>query len=187
MDRPTFFNPLARVPAQNGALDTRNWRATVCSISMFILPVTTPRQIAQVRSLFEEYARFLGIDLCFQNFADELADLPGCYAPPRGRLLLAVIDDQPAGCVALRPLQENICEMKRLFVPPAFRSQGIGRKLAEHIVAEARQIGYAAMKLDTLPRLKPATDLYTKLGFSPCQPYYDTPLKETLFMELPLR
>jgi GNAT superfamily N-acetyltransferase len=154
---------------------------------MYILPATTPRQIAQVHRLFEEYARLLGIDLCFQNFADELAGLPGSYAPPRGRLLLAVIDDQPAGCVALRPLQDNACEMKRLFVPPAFRGQGIGRKLAEQIIAEARQIGYAVMKLDTLPSLKPATALYTSLGFSPCSPYNDTPLKETLFLELPLR
>jgi len=154
---------------------------------MQILPAIAPRQIAQVRRLFEEYARLLGIDLCFQNFADELAGLPGSYAPPRGRLLLALIDDQPAGCVALRPLPGDACEMKRLFVPPAFRGQGIGRNLAEQIIAEARQIGYAVMKLDTLPRLQSATELYTKLGFSPCQPYYDTPLKETLFMELPLR
>jgi putative acetyltransferase len=154
---------------------------------MQILPAIAPRQIAQVRSLFEEYARLLGIDLCFQNFAAELAGLPGSYAPPRGRLLLALIDDQPAGCVALRPLRENVCEMKRLFVPPAFRGRGIGRQLAEQIIAEARQIGYAVMKLDTLPSLQTATDLYTSLGFSPCSPYNDTPLKETLFLELPLR
>ena len=154
---------------------------------MQILPAISPRQIVQVRQLFEEYARFLEIDLCFQNFAAELAGLPGSYAPPRGQLLLAVIDDQPAGCVALRPLRDKACEMKRLFVPPAFRGQGIGRKLAEQIIAEARQIGYAMMKLDTLPRLKPATDLYTRLGFCQCRPYYDTPLKETVFLELPLR
>ena len=154
---------------------------------MQILPAISPRQITKVRDLFEEYARLLAIDLCFQNFADELTGLPGAYAPPRGRLLLALIDDQPAGCVALRPLQNNACEMKRLFVPPAFRGQGIGRKLAEQIIAEARQIGYAVMKLDTLPRLQPATDLYTSLGFSPCRPYYNTPLKETVFLELPLR
>jgi GNAT superfamily N-acetyltransferase len=102
-------------------------------------------------------------------------------------LLLALVNDQPAGCVALRPLTDGVCEMKRLFVPPAFRGQGIGRKLAEQVIAEARLIGYAAMKLDTLPRLKSATDLYTKLGFSPCPPYYDTPFKETVFLELPLR
>src|ERR1700719_1635080 len=98
---------------------------------MNILPATTPRQIAQVRRLFEEYARLLKIDLCFQNFANELAGLPGSYAPPGGQLLLAVIDYQPAGCIALRPLRDNACEMKRLFVSPAFRGQGLGRKLAE--------------------------------------------------------
>ena len=136
--------------------------------------------------MFEEYAAWLKVDLCFQGFAEELAGLPGVYAPPRGRLLLAHVSGEVAGCVALRSLDGNICEMKRLFVRPAFRGQGIGRMLAESIVAEARIIGYTAMKLDTLPIMFAATFLYKSLGFVTCPAYYDTPLAETIFMQLQL-
>jgi GNAT superfamily N-acetyltransferase len=154
---------------------------------MKIFQATTPEEIIQARCLFEEYAAWLKVDLCFQGFAAELAGLPGVYAPPRGRLLLALVDDEAAGCVALRHLDDYaICEMKRLFLRPAFRRQGLGRTLAERIIEEARTIGYTTMKLDTLPRIRAATHLYESLGFVRCGAYYDTPLLDTIFMDLQL-
>ena len=114
-----------------------------------ICQATTPDEIAQTRCLFEEYAAWLKVDLCFQGFAAELAGLPGVYAPLRGRLLLALAGDEIKGCIALRSLDGRVCEMKRSFVRPAFRGQGVGRLLAERIITEARAIGYATMKLDT--------------------------------------
>ena len=142
--------------------------------------------IALARALFAEYADGLGIDLSFQGFAEELTGLPGLYAAPQGRLLLALAGSAAAGCVALRPLHDGICEMKRLFVSPRFRGQGIGLQLAERIVEEARAIGYPRMRLDTLPSMHSAIRLYAALGFSPCAAYYETPLPDTVFMELPL-
>jgi putative acetyltransferase len=134
-------------------------------------------------SLFREYATWLGVDLCFQGFAEELAGLPGCYAPPRGGLFIAWAQGEAGGCVALRPLSETRCEMKRLFVRPAFRGQGIGRLLAERVISEARSIGYSSMVLDTLPTMLSALRLYKSLGFVRRGAYYDTPLAETVFME----
>src|SRR5215510_11138211 len=110
----------------------------------------SPHDIAQARELFLEYAQSLGFSLCFQNFDRELANLPGDYAPPDGRLLLAEHEGQPAGCVALRRLEEGICEMKRLYLRPQFRGKGLGRALADRIIAEARQIGYHQIRLDTV-------------------------------------
>jgi GNAT superfamily N-acetyltransferase len=136
--------------------------------------------------LFEEYAAWIGLDLSFQGFAAELASLPGPYVPPRGRLLLALAGGEAAGCVALRPLDSGVCEMKRLYVRPPFRGQGLGKLLAERIVEEARAIGYLKMKLDTLPFMQPAIRLYESLGFSSCTAYYATPLPDTVFMELRL-
>jgi putative acetyltransferase len=153
---------------------------------MKICQAVTPEYIALSRTLFEEYAAWLGIDLSFQGFAAELAGLPGLYAAPRGRLLLALEMSDAAGCVALRPLKDAVCEMKRLFVRPPFRGQGLGKLLTERIVAEARVIGYASMKLDTLPSMQAAIRLYEALGFGRCAPYYDTPLRDTVFMELKL-
>ncbi|MBI5687873.1 MAG: GNAT family N-acetyltransferase [Verrucomicrobia bacterium] len=153
---------------------------------MNIRQAITKEDIATARALFEEYAAWLDVDLCFQGFAAELAGLPGSYAPPRGRLLLACAGDGAAGCVALRPLGESVCEMKRLFVRPAFRGQGVGRMLAEKVAAEARVIGYANMKLDTLPAMSAATALYASLGFTRIPAYYATPLQDTIFMELKL-
>ena len=154
---------------------------------MEIFQASTQEELEQARSLFEEYAAWLRVDLCFQGFAAELAGLPGVYAPPRGRLLLAIDSSgQAAGCVALRPLEESVCEMKRLFVRPAFRGRGIGRTLAERVIAEAQSIGYATMKLDTLPKINAATRLYEILGFVRCEAYYNTPLEDTIFMELRL-
>jgi putative acetyltransferase len=139
--------------------------------------------VAAARALFEEYAAALAMDLGYQDFAGELVGLPGSYAPPRGRLLIAWADEEAAGCVALRPLADDTCEMKRLFVRPKFRDGGIGRQLAEAIIAEARGIGYTVMRLDTVPKLAAATRMYESLGFVRRDAYYQTPVAETIFME----
>lgn len=152
-----------------------------------ITQVETPAQIAQARELFLEYAQSLGFSLCFQSFDAELASLPGDYAPPEGRLLLAQYDDQPAGCVALHRLEPKICEMKRLYLRPQFRGKGLGRALAERIIAEARQIGYERIRLDTVePVMKDAVAMYRRLGFREIDPYRVNPMAGTLYMELTL-
>ncbi len=154
---------------------------------MEIHQAITAQEIAEVRALLEEYAAWLGVDLCFQGFPAELAGLPGVYAPPRGRLLLARAENgAAAGCVALRPLSGAACEMKRLFVRPDFRRRGLGRRLAERVVSEARAAGYAVMRLDTLPFITAALRLYESMGFVRCPPYYHTPMAETIFLELKL-
>jgi putative acetyltransferase len=151
-----------------------------------IIPAETPEQLNCVRSLFRQYAEALDVDLCFQEFADELASLPGKYAPPDGRLALAIEGDQPAGCVAIRKLGAGVCEMKRLYVRPEFRSGGLGRRLSEQMIAQAAQAGYTAMRLDTLDRLTEAMELYKSLGFRRTEPYYDNPLDGVVYWELQL-
>jgi len=152
-----------------------------------ILQVKSPEQITQVRELFLEYAQSLGFSLCFQNFDKELAGLPGDYAPPEGRLLLAEFDGQLAGCVALHKFEAKICEMKRLYLRPEFRGKGLGRILAEAIIAEARNIGYEFMRLDTVePVMKDAVQMYRRLGFREITPYRVNPMPGTLYMELKL-
>lgn len=131
----------------------------------------TDEHTAIVRELFREYAAGLAIDLCFQNFEDELSTLPGSYAPPRGRLLLAKADGKIAGCVALRPMDNEAAELKRLYVRPAFRKRGIGKTLVARVLDEARQIGYRVARLDTLLEMHDAIALYTLFGFKEVAPY----------------
>jgi putative acetyltransferase len=147
----------------------------------------TPSQITQARELFFEYAQALGFSLCFQNFDHELAALPGDYAPPEGRLLLAEFEGQLAGCVALHQLESSICEMKRLYLRPQFRGKGLGHVLADGIIAQARQIGYQRMRLDTVePVMKDAVAMYRKIGFQDIAPYRANPIAGAMYMELQL-
>jgi len=143
------------------------------------------QQIAQARELFLEYAQSLGFSLCFQSFDKELANLPGDYAPPEGRLMLAEHEGQLAACVALHKLDADICEMKRLYLRPQFRGKGLGRTLADRIISEARQIGYGRMRLDTVePVMKDAVAMYRKIGFKEIAPYCRNPIAGALYMEL---
>ncbi len=154
---------------------------------MEIFQAHSPAEVASARELFEEYALWLGIDLCFQNFERELAELPGDYAPPSGRLFLARQEGDYAGCVALRRLDEGICEMKRLFVRPSYRSQGLGRILTEALIDESQRIGYNRIRLDTLPgRMDRAIAMYESLGFQQIPAYYHNPAEAVMFMELML-
>ena len=144
----------------------------------------TPQAVDAARRLFKQYQNQLGIDLCFQGFATELAQLPGDYAPPRGCLLLAMNAGAAVGCVALRPLDAERCEMKRLFVEPPGRGLGAGRALVKQIVAEARALGYAEMLLDTLPSMIAAQALYREFGFQDTAPYCHNPLPGVRFLSL---
>jgi putative acetyltransferase len=157
-----------------------------------IREATTPDDVALARALFVEYSQWLGVDLCFQGFDEELATLPGAYARPRGRLLLAGPPGAAFGCIALRPLDgaggsiSDVGEVKRLYVEPAARNAGWGRRLAERLLADARAIGYAELKLDTLEWMESARALYGALGFRTCAPYYDNPLPGVVYMTLRL-
>ena len=154
---------------------------------MRIVQAQSEAELQQVRALFSEYVNWLGINLCFQNYEKELAELPGEYAPPSGRLFLAVDGDVAAACAALRDLGDGTCEMKRLFVRPEFRGQRLGWQLAELILNEARKIGYQRIRLDTLPgKMDRAIAMYRTLGFKEIAPYYQNPVREALFMELSL-
>ncbi|HEY8257810.1 MAG TPA: GNAT family N-acetyltransferase [Gemmatimonadales bacterium] len=156
-------------------------------MTLRIVDVADSHLVGMVRGLFEEYAASLGFDLCFQDFEEELATLPGAYGRPAGRLLLALAGSEPAGCVALRSLGPDVCEMKRLFVRPTFRGTGLGRILAERIVAEARLAGYGRMRLDTLASMERARTLYVQLGFTHIAPYRPNPIEGAEFLELDLR
>jgi putative acetyltransferase len=153
-----------------------------------IVPATTQPQVEHVRALFQEYGQSLGFSLCFQSFDQELATLPGDYAPPAGRLLLAEMEGKPAGCVALHALPETgVCEMKRLYVRPEARGHELGRKLVERVIAEARGIGYARMRLDTVaPLMAHAVALYRRLGFREIASYRENPIAGALYMQLEL-
>ncbi len=145
-----------------------------------------PRDMEQVRALFVDYQQWLGVDLCFQGFEEEISTLPGAYGPPGGRLLLARDGDAIAGGVGLRPLGPGTCEMKRLYVRPPWRGRGLGRQLAQAVIDEGAAAGYGRMCLDTLPRLASAASLYRTLGFVEIPAYYENPLDGATYMELSL-
>lgn len=145
-----------------------------------------PRETDTVRRLFREYADGIGVDLCFQDFESELAGLPGKYAPPKGRLILACDDERAVGCVALRPVDDESCEMKRLYVRPEVRAHRVGRRLAERICDEARAAGYRRICLDTLPTMTSALGLYRSLGFRPIEAYVFNPIEGAVFLSLDL-
>ncbi|MES2976745.1 MAG: GNAT family N-acetyltransferase [Pseudomonadota bacterium] len=155
--------------------------------------IVTPRnaeELAAVRTIFQEYADSLGVDLCFQSFDSELAGLPGEYSEPRGALMLAHVDGALAGCCALRPLDSvdypNACEMKRLYVRKAFRGFGLGRQLAEAALDAARKAGYASVLLDTLDDMESARALYEELGFEEIPPYYHNPIAGAHYLKADL-
>lgn len=150
---------------------------------MKIIQAQTAAEMEAVRELFRDYQRWLGVDLCFQGFKEELATLPGRYAPPSGRLLLALAGACAAGCVALRALDDGGCEMKRLFVRPDYRGQGLGHRLAMQVVNEASALGYAVMRLDTLEGLESAMRMYAAMGFQRRTPYYANPLPGVVYWE----
>ncbi len=163
-------------------------RHPACNDVMDLLQAQSPDQLDLARELFREYSAWLQVDLCFQSFEKELAELPGSYAPPDGRLLLAYVDDRLAGCVALRKIAEGVCEMKRLFLRDEFRGKGLGRRLIEAIISEAKQIGYERIRLDTLPpKMNDAIALYRSYGFREIDAYYTNPVPGAIFMELDLR
>ena len=153
-----------------------------------IRQATATDDLARARALFIEYAQWLKVDLCFQGFAEELQALPGAYAPPRGRLLLAGTTHDAFACIALRPLDSaGLAEVKRLYVQPPRRGERWGYRLAEDLIAEARAIGYRELKLDTLEWMTPARALYASLGFRECGAYYDNPLAGVVYMRLELQ
>lgn len=154
---------------------------------LFISQAISQREIAQARELFLEYSESLGFSLCFQSFDKELAELPGGYAPPRGRLLLATYAGDSSGCVALHDLGENVAEMKRLYVRPRYRGKRLGFALVQQLLDEARQIGYRSIRLDTVePIMKDAVKMYRRLGFREIPPYRTNPIEGALYMELEL-
>lgn len=153
---------------------------------MDISIAASAEDIGIIRGLFREYQSSLEIDLCFQNFEGELASLPGKYAPPDGRLYLAWEGDQGVGCAGLRKIAEGICELKRLYVQPSHRGRGIGRQIALEALKDAHQIGYGRVRLDTLPSMGRAQELYRNLGFKPIAPYTNNPVAGAVFLELEL-
>lgn len=148
-----------------------------------VYEASSEHDLNTVKSLFAEYVSSLGYELNFDHFDRDIKELPGKYAPPDGRLLLAECDDDVAGCVAMRKIDNDVCEMKRLWVRPFFRGEDIGRALAEKLIDEARSIGYKKMLLDTISTMTEALTLYKSLGFKETEPYYDSPVEEAVYFE----
>lgn len=153
---------------------------------LLIVPASRAHHLAAARELFLEYAASLSFDLCFQNFESELAALPGDYAPPRGAILLALCEGVFAGCVAMRPLEADICEMKRLYLRPPFRGSGAGRRLTAAIIHAAREAGYRQVRLDTINTMVEAIALYRSFGFREIAPYRHNPIDGASYFELDL-
>ena len=153
---------------------------------MEIVHVVTADQLAEVRALFEEYWRSFGFTPCFQNFSGELAELPGSYVPPGGRLALVLVDGQSAGCAALRRLDDERCEFKRLYVRPQYRGMRLGRELLAWIIAEAKAAGYRQLVCDTMPAMADALAMYQRAGFQRTEPYSDHPTPGAIFLRLAL-
>ena len=150
-----------------------------------LLHVESGPALNDIRALFVEYGQSLSFNLCFQSFDEELRNLPGAYAPPRGRLILARVDGAPAGCIALKPLEPQVCEMKRLYVRPPFRGLHLGAALATHVIDEARHAGYVSMRLDTITgAMDHAIALYRSMGFREIPPYYPNPVPNASYFEL---
>ena len=142
--------------------------------------------VDMIKQLFLEYAQSLNFSLCFQNFQKELDELPGIYSPPKGLLCLALVNGKPAGCIALKPLEDKVCEMKRLYVRPEFRGLGVGKGLAIHLINRAKELAYHKMRLDTISTMKEAIALYRSLGFYEIEPYYYNPVEGAHYMEINL-
>ncbi|MGD9162916.1 MAG: GNAT family N-acetyltransferase [Desulfobacteraceae bacterium] len=154
---------------------------------MKIKQAQTETELEEVRKLFLEYEVFLDVDLCFQSFKEEFASLPGKYSRPGGDLLIGLDGNRTVGCVAVRRLDDGVCEMKRLFVKPEARETGLGRQLVREIIGIARELGYSLMRLDTLDRLTEAMHLYETLGFQRTEPYYENPLPGVVYWEFDLK
>lgn len=164
-----------------------NRTGTASADGFDLRPASSASEIESIRRLFLEYAQSLSFDLCFQSFEQELAGLPGDYAPPHGRLLLLIRGDDHAGCVALHKMDEDTCEMKRLYVRPQFRGLGLGKMLTEKIIADAREIGYKWLRLDTVEsNMRIAVAMYRSMGFREITPYRPNPIESALYMELEL-
>lgn len=153
---------------------------------IIFIDVNTQELLEKTKEIFKEYQQSIDTDLCFQKFEEELASLPGKYAPPKGRLYLSFVGEKLVGCVALRPINDTECEMKRLYIKPEFRGQGMGRILAEKIISDAKEIGYKQMFLDTLDTMKSALNLYASLGFKDAPEYCYNPIEGAIFMYLDL-
>lgn len=200
--REQIYNPVACFKTAKAFSGDQGIKGTICGVCINVCPWTqrylarelqkqephvvpvTAQDLDTVRGLFREYQANLPFSLCFQNFDEELAGLPGRYAPPSGQMLLARCGDAVVGCGALRQIGEGTCEMKRLFIQPAFRGKGIGKALARAIIEEGRRIGYKSMRLDTA--MEPARSLYKSLGFREIPPYQQVPVEGVVFMELEL-
>jgi putative acetyltransferase len=152
------------------------------NFSIQIVPVEGAEALASVRILLQEYWDSFGFTPCFQNFGDEIAGLPGAYAPPGGRLALAMVEGQPAGCIALRRLDQRRAEVKRLYARPQFRGFGLGRALLEWVMAEARAAGYSELVGDTMPAMRDALALYNRMGFERCEPYAPKPTEGAIYI-----